>query len=114
MTRRREPSAVPSILRASSRAVTADDLAQIRRLIAAHPAWGRQALSLHLARVWDWRRPDGTLSHRACRHLLGRLAAQGLLPLPPPQSWPGPRRRPPPAPPAGPATVNAHLKPYVS
>lgn len=81
------------------RAVTAQDVAAIQAVMAAHPAWGRTALAVHVCRLWDWRRPDGTWNHRACRHLLGRLAAQGLLRLPPPQTTPG--RRPAPTPDAG-------------
>ncbi len=96
MARRRQPPGNQILLRSPHRAVTAEDVAVIQAVLAAHPAWGRTALALALCRRWDWRRPDGTWNHRACRHLLGRLAAQGLLTLPPPQSTPG--GRPAPAP----------------
>jgi hypothetical protein len=86
------------ILRAAPRAVTSEELAYIRYVLGAHPGWGRQALAVHLCQVWDWRRPDGTLNHRAGRNLLQRLAAQGLLPrLPPPRPPRRPRGPPPPA-----------------
>jgi hypothetical protein len=90
--------AAAPILRAPSRAVTPEEVTYIRHLVAAHPTWGRQALALHLCQVWEWRRPDGTWNHRACRHLLGRLATRGLLTLPPRQSSPGRRRPAPPGP----------------
>jgi len=99
------------LLRSPHRAVTAQDVAAIQAVMAAHPAWGRTALALHVCRLWDWRRPDGTWNHRACRHLLGRLAAQGLLTLPPPQSTPGrrPVRSPVVATPVPPAAPGAGL-----
>lgn len=101
MGRHPQPSTDSSLLRASARPVTSADVAVIRDLLATHPEWGRQALSLHLAAAWAWHRPDGTLNHRAVRHLLQRLAAQGLLPaLPPPRP---PRRAPTLPPPAAPA-----------
>jgi len=84
MKRRWNPD-TGSILYGSSRAVTAEEVEQVRTLVLAHPDWGRQALSVHLCKLWDWRRPDGTLNHRACRHLLKRLFEQGQIPLPPPR-----------------------------
>ena len=105
MTRHRQPTDPHSVLCSPQRVVTPEDIAQIRRLIAQHPEWGRQALSLHVAQVWEWRRPDGTLNHRACRHLLRRLAAQGSLTLPPPKRCPG-RRCSPPAPLAHPGGLS--------
>ena len=84
MKRRGQPLEVSSsVLRHSPRAVTRGDVEQIRALIVQHPDWGRQALSVHLCRLWDWRRPDGTLNHSACRHLLTRLSGQDEISLPP-------------------------------
>ena len=79
----------PSVLRCPHREIAAQDVEQIRHLIADHPDWSRQDLSLRLCQLWDWRRPDGTLSHRACRHLLMRLFKQGTITLPAPKSSPG-------------------------
>ena len=90
-----------SLLRAAARGVTPEDVAYIRHVLATHPAWGRQALAVHLCRVWDWRRPDGTWKERACRGLLGRLATQGFLALPAAQRRPGRRRAPLPGLPRG-------------
>ncbi len=77
------PEVSSSVLRHSPRAVTREDVEQIRALIVRHPDWGRQALSVHLCQLWDWRRADGTLNHRACRHLLKRLFGLGEISLPP-------------------------------
>ena len=96
MKRRRQDTNVPSVLRCSNRTVTAEDVEQIRQLIVRHPDWGRQELSCHLSQLWDWRRPDGTLSHRACRHLLVRLFEQGEIPLPLPRRTPAPTLHPQP------------------
>lgn len=84
--RRRQNTDAPLVWRCSNREVTSEDVEQIRQLILGHPEWGRQDLSVHLCQLWDWRRPDGTFSHRACRHLLRRLSEQGEIALPPPKS----------------------------
>jgi hypothetical protein len=83
MKRRRQDNDGSGVLQCSNRTVIPEDVEQIRQLIVRYPDWGRQQLSVHLCQLWDWRRPDGTLSHRACRHLLVRLAEQGQIPLPP-------------------------------
>ena len=84
MKRRGQPPEVSSsVLRHSPRAVTREDVEQIRELMVRHPDWGRQALSVHLCQLWDWRRADGTLNHGACRHLLKRLSGLGEIYLPP-------------------------------
>jgi len=99
-----QPPEPRPLLRAASHAVTAEDVAYLRDVLLQHPAWTRQAVARDLCAVWGWRRPDGTWPERACRHLLGRLAAQGLIALPPAQRPPGPRRPGGPPPPlAGPA-----------
>ena len=83
MNRRSQNTDGSGVLQCSNRTVTPEDVEQIRRLIVRYPDWGRQQLSVHLSQLWDWHRPDGTLRHRACRHLLVRLAEQGKIPLPP-------------------------------
>ncbi len=85
MKPRRQNTEAGLALQCSNRAVTSEDIEEIRELIIGHSEWGRQELSLHLCQLWDWRRPDGTLSHRACRHLLMRLSEKGEIPLPPPK-----------------------------
>ena len=86
------------------RVVTAADLASVRALITDHPAWSRRHLSEVLCATWDWRTRAGRLKDMATRALLLKLAAQGLLQLPPrrrvasnrmarrePAPWPGDR-----------------------
>ena len=87
-------SDIPSVLYGSNRAVTPQEVEQIRALILRHPNWGRQALSVHLCQLWDWPRPDGTLNHRACLHLLKRLFEQGEILLPLPRKAPARTHRP--------------------
>jgi len=79
----------PSILRCCRRDVTAEDVEQLGRIIADHSDWSRQKLSVYLCQLWNWRRPDGTLSHRACRDMLLRLDKRGKIKLPPPKSKSG-------------------------
>jgi hypothetical protein len=55
---------------------------QIRQLLAEHRDWNRQKLSLHICKLWNWRRSDGALNHRTCRDLLARLQRQGRIQLP--------------------------------
>lgn len=97
MSRSRPDSGTTRILRCSNRNVTQQDVGQIRQLLAQHPDWGRQELSLQLCRLWGWYRSDGTLQHRVCLSLLQRLAAQGHIVLPAPKSNPR-RTSPPPSP----------------
>lgn len=71
------------------RAVSENDLEQIRALIAAHPQASRRALSKKLCEAWQWRQPNGALRDMVCRGLMLGLHRQGLIDLPPL------RRRPP-------------------
>jgi len=74
------PSTV--LFHCASRKITEADLRQIRQLLASHRDWNRQRLSLHICKLWNWRRSDGALNHRTCRDLLARLERQGLIRLP--------------------------------
>ena len=76
------PGVNPVILHCASRKITQQNLLQIRQLIANHRDWNRQKLSIHICRMWNWRRSDGALNHRTCRDLLTRLERQGLIQLP--------------------------------
>lgn len=71
--------------RIRGRDISRADLEQIRGWLAAHPDWSRRRLSQTLARHWDWRSPTGQLKDIAARDLLNRLAARGLIALPPRQ-----------------------------
>lgn len=72
-------------IRVQGRTLTGDDLGELRALIAQHPEWHRTALSLHLCRLWNWRNAAGQIKDMAARTLLLKLAARGLIDLPPPQ-----------------------------
>jgi len=67
------------------RYVSAQDLAQIRALLLAHPSWHRTRLSRELCDLWEWRNEAGRLKDMACRTLLLKLEARGLIGLPPRQ-----------------------------
>jgi len=56
--------------------------------MAQHPGWHRTGLSVHLCQLWNWRNAAGQIKDMAARTLLLKLAARGLIDLPPP------RRRP--------------------
>jgi hypothetical protein len=58
-------------------------LAQIRALLDQQRDWSRYRLSRELARLWDWRTPQGQLKDMAARTLLLKLQAQGWIKLPP-------------------------------
>jgi Druantia protein DruA len=64
------------------RRITAADIADIARLIAAHPAWSRWRLSRVLAQQWDWRNAAGQLKDMAARTLLLKLNQRQLIRLP--------------------------------
>jgi hypothetical protein len=70
------------LLRCGSRNITQRDIAQIQQILADHPDWNRQQVSMHVCRVWNWRRSDGVLNHRTRRDLLTRLQGQGRIQLP--------------------------------
>lgn len=59
------------------------DLARIRSLIADHPLWSRNRLSIELAQDWNWRTTTGQLKDMAARSLLLKLEERGWITLPP-------------------------------
>jgi hypothetical protein len=67
------------------RTLSGDDLRQLRALLAQHPDWHRTALSVRLCQLWNWRNAAGQLKDMAARTLLLKLAALGLIELPPPR-----------------------------
>jgi len=70
------------------RAVTADDLGFIQRMISAHPTASRRALSKKLCEAWNWIQPNGTPRDMVCRGLLLALYRAGHIELPPPRRFP--------------------------
>jgi len=87
------------VLAYRGRAVTDDEVAFIRELIATQPQASRRAVSLALCAAWRWVQPNGSPRDMVCRGLLLALHRAGHIELPParlvaPPAW---RRRPPPA-----------------
>jgi hypothetical protein len=78
-----------TLLRYRGRAVTRDDVHQIRELVAAHPEQSRRALSETLCSAWDWRQANGATRSMVCRGLMLALWRAGHIELP------AVRRRPP-------------------
>lgn len=70
------------------RAFSAKDLGTIQSIIASSPSAHRFELSKLICKQLSWLQPNGRLKDRACRDVLARLEAMGLVGLPP-------RRRPP-------------------
>jgi hypothetical protein len=73
-----------SQIRYRGRAVTGEDIAFVRNLIAEHPGESRRALSQELCRAWGWVQQNGTLRDMVCRGLLLELNRGGHIELPPP------------------------------
>jgi len=73
-----------SQIRYRGRAVTGEDIAFVRDLIAEHPGESRRALSQELCRAWGWVQPNGALRDMVCRGLLLELSRGGHIELPPP------------------------------
>jgi len=69
------------------------ELLQIRTIVQDSPQAHRFELSKTVCVALDWRQPNGRLKDRACRDVLTRLHALGLLRLPPPRRAPVRRRR---------------------
>jgi len=57
-------------------------LAQVQALVAQGRDWSRYRLSRELARLWDWRTPQGQLKDMAARTLLLKMQEQGWVELP--------------------------------
>jgi hypothetical protein len=67
---------------------SADEIAQIRRLIAEDPSRTRAELSRLTCRVLAWYKADGGLKDMSARVAMLRMQAQGLIVLPPPTRKP--------------------------
>jgi len=70
------------VLTYRGRAVTQDEVAFIRALIAAYPTASRRRLSEILCRAWNWVQPNGTLRDMVCRGLMLALHRGGQIELP--------------------------------
>ena len=69
-------------IRYRGRTITAEEIEQIRALIASNPALNRSQLSKELCRRWDWRQPNGALRDMVCRGMLLTLHRAGRIELP--------------------------------
>ena len=67
------------------RRVSPENLLEIRGLLTEQPSWHRTRLSRELCQRWEWRNEVGALKDMACRTLLLKLEARGLIELPPRQ-----------------------------
>jgi len=65
------------------RRIGAEELAQVKGVLAAQPGWSRWRVSVELARLWDWRTHTGQLKDMAARTLLLKLDQRGWIDLPP-------------------------------
>jgi hypothetical protein len=64
------------------RAVTAEDIAFIRQLIAENPQASRRSLSAKLCEAWQWKQANGAPRDMVCRGLLLMLHRAGAIELP--------------------------------
>src|SRR5208283_5921214 len=74
------------------RLLSSDDVELIRRLIADHPHWSRNRLSIAVSEQFNWRTANGQLKDMSARLLLAKLAESGLIQLPPRQRRGGRQR----------------------
>ncbi len=65
------------------RRVSEAEVALIGHWLQANPCWNRTRLSRELCEHWNWRNGAGRLKDMACRSLLLKLEARGLIRLPP-------------------------------
>jgi hypothetical protein len=72
-----------SPFRYRGRAVTTEDIAFIRQLIAENPGASRRRLSAKLCEAWQWKQANGALRDMVCRGLLLLLDRAGEIELPP-------------------------------
>ena len=80
------PTSDPPVgLTVRGRWFTTAELAEISSIVESSPDEHRFALSKRICAALDWRQPNGRLKDRACRAVLARLDALGLLRLPPPR-----------------------------
>jgi hypothetical protein len=73
---------MPVDLRYRGRAVTAEDILFIRRLLEENPHLSRRKLSSKLCEAWNWKQANGALRDMVCRGLLLMLHRAGEIELP--------------------------------
>jgi hypothetical protein len=73
---------MPGECKYRGRAVTAEDIAFIRQLIAENPRASRRGLSAKLCEAWQWKQANGAPRDMVCRGLLLMLHRTGKIELP--------------------------------
>ena len=92
------------------RSLSAAEVDWLRSALSTHPDWSRKRLARELCQRWQWRTAQGRLKDFAARSLLLKLAARGLLALPPLREQHQTRRWEPGAPPGQPPPVPARIE----
>jgi hypothetical protein len=72
-------------MRYCGREFTEAEVGLIRQLLANQPQLHRASLSREVCARLSWRRADGQLKEMSCRVAMLRMAADGLITLPPPR-----------------------------
>ena len=72
-------------MRYCGREFTEFEIGLIRQLLTDQPQMHRAGLSRQVCERLNWRRPDGRLKEMSCRVAMLRMAADGLITLPPPR-----------------------------
>ena len=70
------------LIKYRGRQATSEDVAFIRRLIAANPDDSRRSLSVKLCRALNWVQPNGSLRDMVCRGFMLELHRAGYIILP--------------------------------
>jgi hypothetical protein len=65
------------------RTFSASELALMRQIACEFSALGVTEIARTICELLEWKRPSGGLKNHECRQLLERLAAEGILTLPP-------------------------------
>lgn len=68
--------------------LSAEQVAEIRRLIETHPQSHRRHLSKLLCQIWNWRNDQGQYKDMAARRLMLKLHRRGVITLPEPRRAP--------------------------
>ena len=74
-----------SRIRYCGRDFSADEIEQVRRLVASNPKQNRAQLSRLVCDELRWHRPDGRRKDMSCRVAMLRMQRDGLIVLPPPE-----------------------------
>jgi hypothetical protein len=70
-------------IRYRGRDFSAEEIDEIRGIIALYPEGSRWSISREICRKWGWRQANGILKDMVCRGLLLYLQSLGLIELPP-------------------------------